>query len=91
MRTTINGQPADWPESVREIWDAFDLPEDEVIAANWYTARPAVDEYNRGSKKEGFTYSRGDPDRPWDRRVFYVERIVPMPTAPYVEPRGDWA
>lgn len=62
MRTQLNGKDADWPDWVREKWDAFltsaipALDATTVTSSNYFQPRPAVDEYNRGSREEGFTF-----------------------------------
>lgn len=65
MRTTINDEPAEWTP---EIWAKWHTVADDadpkytgerVTSANYYTPRPYVDEYNRGSREEGFTYIMG--------------------------------
>jgi hypothetical protein len=69
MRTTINGQDAEWSEEIRAKWHTFadaadpKLMRGVVLSANYYTPRPYVDEYNRGSGEEGFVYSIKLPDR----------------------------
>ncbi len=69
MRTTINGKPTEWPEvvsrkfdelmsertSVRNLCDPAYTPR-KVTAANYFTSRPYVDEWNRGSSGHGFVY-----------------------------------
>lgn len=64
MVTSINGKPADWAEEIYKLWytvaegaDPKMFSFDRVERANYYTPRPAVDEYNRGSEYEGFTYT----------------------------------
>jgi hypothetical protein len=64
MKTTINAQPADWPVNVWDLWQARVVPrlDPEKPAphtANYFTARPYVDQYNRGSDKAGFCYTVG--------------------------------
>jgi len=62
MTTTINSQPADWPPEVWAKWHTFaehadpKLTDDPVRGANYFTPRPYVDEYNTGSRDEGFVY-----------------------------------
>ncbi len=82
MRTSINGVDAEWTPAILAAWKSVGAP--DARRANWYTARPYVDTYNRGSEREGFLYT----DRQF--RVLFVERIVSKPSAPYTEPRGDW-
>jgi hypothetical protein len=65
MITKINGQPADWSEEIWRWWytvaDTADpkLTTSEVYDANYFTPRPYVDEYNRGSRECGFVYTVG--------------------------------
>jgi len=65
MTTTINGQPADWPGDVWAKWYTVaneadpKLTTEDVSTANYFTPRPYVDEYNRGSREEGFVYTVG--------------------------------
>lgn len=78
--TSINGQPAEW---TREIWEKWYTHIDvadpklydthgKVSTANYWTPRPPVDEYNRGSLLEGFTFTIGS----WPREPkVYVETI----------------
>jgi hypothetical protein len=68
MKTSINGKPADWTPEIRAKWDAamerIDDPR-PVTDSNYFTPRPYVDQYNCGSREEGFTYIRA-------RSVFQV-------------------
>lgn len=62
MKTQINGKDADWSLMVRAKWDeaAASIPprDGEVVTqCNYFTPRPFKDEYNRGSREEGFTYT----------------------------------
>lgn len=62
LRTSINGKPAPWPEAVQAKWIAAtkDWPVGDAVQvtdSNYFTPRPYVDEYNRGSRTEGFTYT----------------------------------
>lgn len=67
---SINGKPAPWPQEVCDLF-AQKCPklekEEIVVSVNYFTPRPFVDEYNRGSDKEGFVYSLND------RRVCFIE------------------
>ena len=69
MKTSINGTPATWPAAIWRLWnthaDACDpkLTVLTVVAANYFTPRPYVDEYNRGSGEEGFVYTVSRPIR----------------------------
>lgn len=60
MHTQINAQPAPWGKGVRALWNEHAAPlfkdGDWCGSANFFTPRPYVDEYNRGSDKAGFTY-----------------------------------
>jgi hypothetical protein len=65
METSINGKAADWTPAIWKRWYTvadeadpkwIDVP---VFRANYFTPRPAVDEYNRGSREEGFVFIRG--------------------------------
>lgn len=60
MQTTVNGKPGEWDAATWKLWKTrvapgF-LPEESCSTANYYTPRPYVDEYNRGSDKEGFVF-----------------------------------
>lgn len=64
QQTLINGKPAIWNDDVRKLWALvvaarFEGETRDVINANYFTPRPYVDEYNRGSEKSGFTYTVG--------------------------------
>jgi hypothetical protein len=68
-RTTVNGVKAEWTDAIRAMWAQvvsmhFDGETRNVEDANYYTPRPYVDEYNRGSYDSGFVYTVG-------RDVFY--------------------
>jgi len=63
MRTSINGKRKEWPQEVKDMWrqaqetmdaDVRELP---ISAANYFTPRPYVDQYNRGDPRHGFTYT----------------------------------
>jgi hypothetical protein len=61
VRTQIRGEEAPWPEYVRQKWlnaTAHWPPgeREKVTLAGYFTPRPYVDEWNRGSSTEGFTY-----------------------------------
>jgi hypothetical protein len=84
MQKLINSKPvADWPPEVQALWDTLGLT--GVSRANWFTARPDVDEYNRGSTREGFVYTIRVPGR-FGPDVRMVEWKVPKPSAPYILP-----
>lgn len=62
MKTSTNGQPAEWTDEIKLKWKGATKtwpPDDvtHVTHANYFTPRPYVDEYNRGSKEEGFVYT----------------------------------
>ncbi len=63
----VNGKPAAWTPEIIAKWNGVvdGRPEGRVISANYYTPRPYVDEWNRGSSTEGFVYTIG-------RRVYDV-------------------
>ena len=58
MITSIRGKEAEWPREVWDLWESLadGRPDGKVWRANYYTPRPYVDEYNRGSTAHGFTY-----------------------------------
>ena len=73
MKTTINGKPDIWSPRIRALWDnnvapKF-LPHTTCESANYFTPRPAVDEWNKASNVEGFTYivSPGRRVATWER------------------------
>lgn len=61
MNTSIRGQPDEWPEEVWKLWQEKVAPlfkEGETCSsANYFTPRPYRNEYDRGSKEEGFVYT----------------------------------
>lgn len=62
MITQINGKDAPWTPVIQQKWDCCmqDVTDPRLVwQANYFTPRPYVDEYNRGSNDEGFTYVRG--------------------------------
>jgi hypothetical protein len=71
VKTSINGKPAEWSPEVWALWAEMMVAKEpeRVEKANYYTPRPYVDEYNRGSDKKGFVYVIG-------RMVAFVERRV---------------
>src|SRR5262245_1039659 len=78
--TSIRGTEAAWPEAVKELWcskveahPGYDqLTKDRAVTrANYYTPRPYVNEYNRGSYTEGFTFIVG-------RQVYVHEWTPPV-------------
>lgn len=65
MRTTINGSEAEWTPEIHAAWaEALAYlkrldprsPLPIVVSCNYFTPRPFVDEWNRGSKDRGFVY-----------------------------------
>lgn len=70
LHTSINGgtngrgEFVHWPAEVYALWTTMildHLTDDErqvpITRANYFTPRPYVDQYNRGSDKYGFTWS----------------------------------
>lgn len=61
MKTTMNGKPAVWPLEVhlkfQEHINHQMKADERIINANFFTPRPAVDEYNRGSRNSGFVFT----------------------------------
>lgn len=60
MRTSIQGQPAEWSDSIMSLFiSKFDssVSLDSVTDANYFRPRPYKDEYNTGSDTEGFVYT----------------------------------
>ena len=59
MKTTFNANAASWLPEVQALWDARVNPDaDTVITnANFFTARPWRNEYDRGSTREGFVFT----------------------------------
>ena len=59
MKTQINGLDSAWPEAVSMKFAELmaERPKVVVTHANYYTSRPYVDEYNRGSHGHGFVYT----------------------------------
>jgi hypothetical protein len=63
VRTSINAFECEWPIELWRLYYTYVDRDDEklydrvgvVTACNYYTPRPAEDEYNRGSNTEGFT------------------------------------
>ena len=70
MKTSIQGKDAPWSPKIKELF-AEKLPPLEsgevVTDANYFTPRPFVNEYNQGSRTEGFVYTLNN------RRVCFVE------------------
>jgi len=68
MQMMIKGEPAAWTPAIQALWAKTMEGKDvsEVVGANYFTPRLYVDQYNRGSDKEGFCY--------WNKRhqVFLV-------------------
>jgi hypothetical protein len=85
MNTSVNGKDAVWPEQVQKLWDTLtDFPKGKLVTANWFTARPWIDEYNRGSEHEGFVFTvlQG-----YDHHVFETKWRVGRPAAAYSLPK----
>ena len=57
----VNGKPSDWTPEIQAKWDHFvktsELDFTGLNQVNYFTPRPYVDQYNRGSREEGFTYT----------------------------------
>ena len=85
IATMINGKAAEWTPEIKARWESFQRTPGEIVAANWFTARPHVDQYNRGSEEEGFTYTLKPADRPHE--VWQISWRVGKPDAPYINPR----
>lgn len=74
LETQINSQPAEWTEEIWKLWYTYVDHADRKMydrigvphQANYFTPRPYVDEYNRGSKTRGFVYTIG-------REVYQME------------------
>lgn len=84
IKRSINGKPAEWTPAIQAKWDSFEKPDGIVTHANWYTARPYVDEYNTGSTKEGFVYTVAGQYS----KVYDSSWEVGKPDAPYLEPKS---
>ena len=80
MQTSINGQPAPWTAEIWELWytyvDRADPKAYDVLgrptSANYFTPRPYRNIWDRGDRKEGFTYTVG-------RKVYQVVIAGGMP------------
>lgn len=67
MQTQINGKAAAWTAEIHAKWETAvaDWAEADprkrdparVTQSNYFTPRPYVDQYNRGSETEGFTFT----------------------------------
>lgn len=61
--TLVQGQEAPWDEEIAAKWAAVvasdGFPEGRVTRVNYFRPRPYRNEYDRGSKDEGFTYTVG--------------------------------
>lgn len=61
MKTLVNAKPREWAAQTQSLWDEHVAPLFEegewCRRANYYTPRPWMDEYNRGSDWEGFVYT----------------------------------
>ena len=61
MITVINGRKARWYSDIWEKWTeawSGEVPSD-IVSANYFTPRPHLHEYCKGSDDEGFVYTRG--------------------------------
>jgi len=76
MITSINGLEAAWTRAIWRLWHTIAEEADPklttvpVTRANYFTPRPAVDEYNTGSRTYGFVYCVG-------RQVYQREFTTP--------------
>lgn len=64
QETTINGVKAKWSKEIDDKWAEvvkihFKDEKRPCSDANYFTPRPYVDQYNRGSDSEGFVYVVG--------------------------------
>lgn len=67
MVRMINGEPANWSGEIFAKWVSTiedfrsKNPEvrGEVTSVNYFSPRPYVDQYDRGSKTEGFMFTIG--------------------------------
>ena len=61
MQTSVNGKEAPWTEDIEAKWREVALPEGvstgDVKSCNYFTPRPYVDTYNKGSREEGFVFT----------------------------------
>ena len=61
MNTKINGKPDVWTDDILRLWHTHVCPKfapgETCSEANYFTPRPYVDEWNRGSNKAGFVYT----------------------------------
>jgi len=87
MITMINGQPAEWTIDIWQLWYTHvDIADPklydthgQVKHANYFTSRPYKDQYDRGDRKEGFTFTCG-------RRVYQhvISGGIPFIVSPQV-------
>lgn len=61
MITTVNARATPWPEVIWQKWESCRPMNDNgtpapVTYSNYFTPRPYMNEYDRGSKEEGFVY-----------------------------------
>jgi hypothetical protein len=83
MQTQINGKDAPWPPDLYDAWNrVMDGQDDDrpVVRCNYFTPRPYQDDYDRGSDKWGFTYTRSS-GWPADPAVFQVSFTTLPPVA----------
>jgi hypothetical protein len=81
MRTLIQGKSAVWTLEIEALWEQLVVPRmspgETISMANYYAPRPYVDEYNRGSDKEGFVYEvHGSEKASRGGHVCYAERVA---------------
>ena len=61
MKESVNGARQTWTDEIRAKWvKAWRGHEDDmalVTSANYFTPRPFRNEYDRGSRDEGFVYT----------------------------------
>ncbi len=81
MQTTFNANPASWLPEVEALWKSMVLDNagkgEEYVAANFFTARPWRNEYDRGSPNEGFVFTVRADD---GLHVCMAQRSVGKPT-----------
>lgn len=74
MKTQINGKSASWSPGIAAFWNEVIKerikPGETITEVNYFSPRPYIDEYNKGSNKEGFVYTING------RHVAQFERVV---------------
>lgn len=80
MQTSINGKEAEWSPEIRALWNATadGRPHGKLISANYFTPRPYRNEYDQGSRDEGFTYT---VKQGYQHRVFQTKVTEEMKEA----------